>query len=117
MLQSLVMPVLPTVEIELGTNQTNVTWVLTAYLLSASISTPIMGRLGDMYGKKRVFVIALAALAAGSLLAALASTLTVMIIARVVQGIGGGVLPLAFGSSETSSPEPRCPARSASSPR
>src|SRR5690242_2003176 len=97
LLQSLVMPVLPTVEVELGTNQTNVTWVLTAYLLSASISTPIMGRLGDMYGKKRVFVIALAVLAAGSLLAALASTLTVMIIARVVQGIGGGVLPLAFG--------------------
>ncbi|MGG6383436.1 MFS transporter [Paenarthrobacter sp. NEAU-H11] len=97
LLQSLVMPVLPTIEVELGTTQTHVTWVLTAYLLSASVFTPIIGRLGDMHGKKRVFVIALAALAVGSLLAALAESLSVMIVARVIQGIGGGVLPLAFG--------------------
>ncbi|MBA4022599.1 MAG: MFS transporter [Gordonia sp.] len=97
LLQSLVTPVLPTIEQALDTNQTSVTWVLTAYLLSASIFTPIMGRLGDMHGKKRFFVIAMVALAIGSLLAALASSLTVMVIARVIQGIGGGVLPLAFG--------------------
>jgi EmrB/QacA subfamily drug resistance transporter len=97
LLQSLVTPVLPTLEAALGTDQSDVTWVLTAYLLSASISTPILGRLGDMTGKKRMFVLALAALAVGCLLAALATNLTVMIIARVVQGIGGGVLPLAFG--------------------
>jgi EmrB/QacA subfamily drug resistance transporter len=97
LLQSLVTPVLPTLEAALGTNQSDVTWVLTAYLLSASVSTPILGRLGDMTGKKRMFVLALAALAAGCLLAALATDLTTMIIARVVQGIGGGVLPLAFG--------------------
>ena len=97
LLQSLVTPVLPTLEAALGTNQSDVTWVLTAYLLSASIFTPILGRLGDMTGKKRMFVLALAALALGCLLAALATNLTVMIIARVIQGIGGGVLPLAFG--------------------
>lgn len=97
LLQSLVTPVLPTIEHALHTSQTNVTWVLTAYLLSASIFTPILGRMGDMRGKKRMFVIALIALAAGSLIAALASTLPIMIIARVIQGVGGGVLPLAFG--------------------
>jgi len=97
LLQSLVTPVLPTLEAALGTNQSDVTWVLTAYLLSASISTPILGRLGDMTGKKRMFVLALAMLALGCLLAALATDLTMMIIARVIQGIGGGVLPLAFG--------------------
>ena len=74
-----------------------VTWVLTAYLLSASVFTPIMGRLGDMFGKKRLLVVALVALALGSLLAALAGSIMVMIVARVIQGIGGGVLPLAFG--------------------
>ncbi|MFF1555762.1 MFS transporter [Rhodococcus erythropolis] len=105
LLQSLVMPVLPTLETELGTTQANVTWVLTAYLLSASIFTPVMGRLGDMHGKKRLFVIALAALAAGSLLAALATSLPVMIAARVIQGIGGGVLPLAFGIIRDEFPE------------
>jgi EmrB/QacA subfamily drug resistance transporter len=97
LLQSLVTPVLPTIQEDLHTNQNTVTWVLTAYLLSASIFTPIMGRVGDMIGKERVFVVTLGALAAGSLLAALATNVQVMIVARAVQGIGGGVLPLAFG--------------------
>ncbi|MFC1419407.1 MFS transporter [Streptacidiphilus cavernicola] len=97
LLQSLVTPVLPTIQASLHTNQNTVTWVLTAYLLSASIFTPIMGRIGDMIGKERVFAATLIALAAGSLLAALAGNVTVMIIARAIQGIGGGVLPLAFG--------------------
>jgi EmrB/QacA subfamily drug resistance transporter len=97
LLQSLVTPVLPTIQADLHTTQSTVTWVLTAYLLSASIFTPIMGRIGDMIGKERVFVATLAALAVGSLLAALATNITVMIVARVIQGVGGGVLPLAFG--------------------
>jgi EmrB/QacA subfamily drug resistance transporter len=97
LLQSLVTPVLATIAVDLHTDQNTVTWVLTAYLLSASIFTPIMGRIGDMIGKERVFVATLGALAAGSLLAALATNVTVMIIARVIQGVGGGVLPLAFG--------------------
>jgi EmrB/QacA subfamily drug resistance transporter len=97
LLQSLVTPVLPTIQEALHTSQTDVTWVLTAYLLSASIFTPIVGRLGDMSGKKRMFVIALVALAIGCLLSALATNLLVMIIGRVIQGVGGGVLPLAFG--------------------
>ena len=97
LLQSLVTPVLPTIQADLHTTQNTVTWVLTAYLLSASIFTPIMGRIGDIVGQERVFVATLGALAAGSLLAALAGNVQVMIIARVIQGIGGGVLPLAFG--------------------
>src|ERR1700712_3482198 len=86
LLQSLVTPVLPTVQAALHTSQSNVTWVLTAYLLSASIFTPILGRLGDMTGKKRMFVLALVALAVGSLLSAVAFSLMVMIIGRVIQG-------------------------------
>jgi EmrB/QacA subfamily drug resistance transporter len=97
LLQSLVVPVLTTVQHELHTSQDTVTWVLTAYLLSASIMTPILGRVGDMKGKKRVFVGALVALAVGSLLAALAPSIGVMIVARVIQGAGGGMLPVAFG--------------------
>src|SRR5580704_10078609 len=97
LLQSLVRPVLPTMQAGLHTSQNTVTWVLTAYLLSASIFTPIMGRLGDMWGKERLLVAALVALAAGSLLSALASSVAIMLVGRVIQGIGGGVLPLAFG--------------------
>src|ERR1700726_2090101 len=77
LLQSLVIPVLPTIQAGLHTSQNTVTWVLTAYLLSASISTPIVGRLGDMFGKERMLVLALAALGVGCAMAALAGSLTV----------------------------------------
>ena len=97
LLQSLVIPVLPTIQAGLHTSQNSVTWVLTAYLLSAAIFTPIMGRLGDMHGKERLLVMTLVALTVGSLLAAVASSITLMIVARVIQGVGGGVLPLSFG--------------------
>jgi EmrB/QacA subfamily drug resistance transporter len=97
MLQSLVLPVLPTIQTSLHTTQSTVTWVLTAYLLAASIATPIVGRLGDMVGKKKVLVAVLAILALGTLLAAVATSIGVMIVARVIQGAGGAVLPLAFG--------------------
>lgn len=97
LLQSMVNPVLPTIQAALGTDQATVTWVLTAYLVSASVFTPIIGRVGDKVGKERMLVVALAALAVGSLLAAIATSVGVLIAARVIQGIGGGVLPLTFG--------------------
>ena len=97
LLQSLVIPVLTTVAKELHTSQDAATWVLTAYLLSASVMTPILGRVGDMFGKKWVFVATLIALAVGSVLAALAPNIGVMIVARVIQGLAGGMLPVGFG--------------------
>ncbi|MXQ65935.1 MFS transporter [Actinomadura rayongensis] len=95
--QSLVSPVLPTIQHHLHTSQSSVTWVMTAYLLSASVATPVLGKIGDVVGKERMLLVALLALGAGSLLAALASSIGVMIAARVIQGVGGGVLPLVFG--------------------
>ena len=97
MLQSLVVPALPTLQSDLHTTPTGVTWIFTAYLLAASVATPIAGRLGDMFGKKRTLVVVLAGLGAGTLLAALATTLPVMIGARTIQGLGGAIFPLAFG--------------------
>jgi MFS family permease len=97
LLQSLVVPVLPTLQHGLHTSQNNVTWVLTAYLLSASIFTPIVGRFGDMWGKERWLVGALIALLVGCVISAVATSLPIMVVGRVVQGMGGGVLPLAFG--------------------
>jgi EmrB/QacA subfamily drug resistance transporter len=109
LLQSLVIPVLPTIQRELGATQADVTWVLTANLLAASIATPILGRLGDMLGKKRVFVFVLIALGVGCLLSALATSLPLMLGGRVVQGIGGGVMPLAFGIVRDEFPDDRVP--------
>src|ERR1700679_128351 len=97
LLQSLVIPVLPTIQAGLHTSQNTVTWVLTAFLLSASIFTPILGRLGDMWGKERMLAAALAAAAVGSALGAVSHSIGLMIAARSIQGIGGGVLPLSFG--------------------
>jgi EmrB/QacA subfamily drug resistance transporter len=97
LLQSLVIPALPVLEHDLHTTTSGVAWVFTSYLLAASVVTPIAGRLGDMFGKKRVLVITLAGLAVGSLLAALVHTLPLMIAARTIQGLGGAIFPLAFG--------------------
>jgi EmrB/QacA subfamily drug resistance transporter len=94
--QSLVAPALREIQVDLGTSTTAVTWVLTAFLLSASVATPILGRLGDMFGKKRVLVIALTAVAVGTFVSAIASSLGLLVAGRVVQGLGGGVFPLSM---------------------
>ena len=96
LLQSLVAPALPAIQADLNASATGATWILTAYLLSACVATPIVGRLGDMFGKKKMLVITLWVLALGTLLAALSSTIALMTAARVIQGIGGAVFPLAF---------------------
>ena len=97
LLQSLVIPALTTIQSTLHASQNTVTWVVTAYLLSASIFTPVMGRVGDILGKEHVMVATLVALSVGSVIAAEAHSVSVLIIGRAVQGIGGGVIPLAFG--------------------
>jgi EmrB/QacA subfamily drug resistance transporter len=97
MLSSAVIPALSSLEHSLHTNETGVTWLLTGYLLSASIGTSILGRLGDMYGKERLLLVTLAILSVGTFLAAISTSLLVMIIGRVIQGAGGGIFPLAFG--------------------
>src|ERR671938_476212 len=71
LLQTMVAPALPDIQRELGASTSAVTWVLTIYLLSASIATPVLGRLGDMFGKERMLVAVLVGFAVGSLIAAL----------------------------------------------
>src|SRR4051794_14825191 len=97
LLQTMVAPALPAIQRDLGASTTTVTWVLTVYLLTASVATPIVGRLGDIYGKERVLVLTLSAFALGSLIAALSHSLGLLVAGRAVQGIGGAVFPLAFG--------------------
>jgi MFS family permease len=97
LLQSLVAPALPDIQHALHTSENSVSWVLTAYLLSASVATPLIGRLGDMYGKERLLMIVLALLSLGTVVSALSSGLPLMIVGRVIQGAAGGIFPLAFG--------------------
>jgi MFS family permease len=97
LVQSLVIPALPTLQHRLHTTQTGVTWIFTAYMLASAVSLPLAGRLGDMFGRRRILLAALAALSLGILVAALTSSLAVMIAARALQGVGGAIFPLSFG--------------------
>jgi MFS family permease len=96
LLQSLVVPALPQIQESFHTSESAVGWVLTVFLLSASVTTPIIGRLGDMYGKERLLMIVLVLLGIGTLISAVASSLGLMLVGRAVQGVGGGIFPLAF---------------------
>ncbi len=107
LVQSMVNPALETLRQSLRTDQLGVSWVLTSYLLSSALLTPILGRLGDRFGKRLLLVAALGLLVAGSVVGALAHLLPVMVLGRVLQGAGGAVLPLAFGVIRDLAPAPR----------
>lgn len=108
-LSAAVIPALPTLQRDLHTTETGVTWVLTAYLLAASVGTSVLGRLGDMYGKERVLLWTLLILAAGTLLSAVSDSLVVVIVGRTLQGAAGGIFPLAFGIVRDEFPRERVP--------
>ena len=108
-LQSLIVPVLPVIQSELHTTTAGVTWAVTAWLVSAAVATPLVGRIGDLAGRRRTFLIAVAGVALGSLVAAAAPTIGVLIIARVIQGLGGAMFPLAFGLLREAFPVHRLP--------
>jgi EmrB/QacA subfamily drug resistance transporter len=106
-LSSAVIPALPTFQHQLHTSETGATWLLTSFLLSASVGTAIIGRLGDIYGKERLLLWTLLILAAGTLLAAVSGSLTMLIVARVLQGVAGGIFPLAFSIARDEFPAER----------
>jgi EmrB/QacA subfamily drug resistance transporter len=94
--QTTLIPALGELAGELDTDASGVAWTLTGYLLSAAVCTPIFGRLGDMFGKRRLLVISLGVFALGSVVSALANDLEILVAGRVLQGAGGGIFPLCF---------------------
>ena len=106
-LQSLIIPVLSTIGTDLGADAVGQTWMLTAWLISAAVATPLLGRAGDLVGRRRMYLVALGAVALGSVLAAFAPNLTVMLVARVLQGLGAAVFPLGFGLVRDAFPRDR----------
>ena len=89
--QTIVSTALPTIVGDLD-GQSHVSWVVTSYLLSQTIATVLAGRLGDLFGRKRVFQLSAALFVAASALCGLATSMAWLITARGVQGIGGGGL-------------------------
>ncbi|MFI9610509.1 MFS transporter [Streptomyces sp. NPDC052023] len=96
-MQTLLVPVIKDLPQLLDTSPSNATWVLTSTLLSGAVATPIMGRLGDLYGKRRLLVLSLTVMVFGALVSAFTSTLVPMIIGRTLQGFAMGAIPLGIG--------------------
>jgi EmrB/QacA subfamily drug resistance transporter len=94
--QTLVIPALPALQRDLDTSTAWATWLLTAFLLSASVLTPLLGKLGDQHGKERLLVISLSIFLLGSIGGIFAWNIGALIVCRVIQGAGGAVFPLAF---------------------
>ena len=107
--QTTVIPALGEMQKELGASASGIAWMVTAYLLVASIATPIFGKLGDMFGKERLLAVSLAAFAVGSVVCALSDSLGLMIVGRGLQGLGGGVFPLSFGIIRDEFPADKVP--------
>jgi MFS family permease len=91
---TLVLPVLPVLPELLGSSPNATSWVATVTLLAGAVANPVVGRLGDMYGKRRMLLVSLSLLTAGSLVGALAQTLTLLLVGRALQGMAIGVIPL-----------------------
>jgi MFS family permease len=80
-------------------------WILTAYLITGAVMTPIAGRLSDVYGKKKVLTIIMAIYIMGTLLGGLSTNIIIMIFSRIIQGIGLAMFPVAFGIIREKFPE------------
>ncbi len=94
MAQTLVIPIIGSLPDLLHTSASNASWVVTITLLTGAISTPVMGRLADMHGKKKMILIALIPFIVGSVICALSGSLVPMVIGRGLQGLATGVVPL-----------------------
>ena len=93
---AVVTPALPQIQDGLNTTPAVAAWALTAMTLSAAVATPVVGRLGDLYGPRRVLLAVLGAATAGTVVAAAAWTVPVLLAGRALSGVGSGVFPLAY---------------------
>jgi EmrB/QacA subfamily drug resistance transporter len=110
--QVIVVAALPVFGRQFGVSAAAAAWLLTGFMLAAAVATPVAGRLGDLYGYRRVMIASLLVLVAGSVLAAAADhagSFAGLLSGRVVQGLSAGVLPVAFGLARRIVPAKRLP--------
>ncbi|MYT27766.1 MULTISPECIES: MFS transporter [unclassified Streptomyces] len=106
-MQTLLVPVVKDLPTLLGTAPSNAMWVMTATLLAGAVATPIMGRLGDLYGKRRMLLASLGIMVVGSLVCGFTGQLIVMIVGRALQGFAMGAIPLGIGLMRDALPRER----------
>ncbi|CAL9434099.1 MFS transporter [Streptomyces sp. enrichment culture] len=96
-MQTLLVPVIKDLPQLLDTTPSNATWVMTSTLLSGAVATPIMGRLGDLFGKRRMLIVSLSVMVVGALISAFSDALLPVIVGRTLQGFAMGAIPLGIG--------------------
>ncbi|MFJ4848555.1 MULTISPECIES: MFS transporter [unclassified Streptomyces] len=107
LLQTLVVPLIPDFPLLLDTSPPGASWVVTITLITGAVVTPVSGRIGDLFGKRRALLLTLAAAVVGSVVSALTSSLWPMVIGRGLQGCVIGVIPLALGVFRDALPSAR----------
>ncbi|MDN5745948.1 MAG: MFS transporter, partial [Nocardioidaceae bacterium] len=107
--QTLLLPLLPELPNLLSTSTDNASWLVTATLMTGAISTPTVSRLADMYGKRRMMLVALAVSVLGSLLGALSESLPLLVGARALQGVGMALVPVGIAIMRDELPREKVP--------
>lgn len=107
LMQSVVIPLVPQLPELLDASASDTSWAVTATLLAGAVATPVMGRLGDMYGKRRMLLFSLIVLVIGSVVIATSNSLLPMIIGRTLQGMAAGVIALGISIMRDTVPTER----------
>ncbi|HIZ99006.1 MAG TPA: MFS transporter [Candidatus Janibacter merdipullorum] len=96
--QTMVLPLLPELPELIGTSTSNASWIITATLIAGAVATPVISRMADMYGKRRMILLTLAIVAVGALIGGVSTALPLLILARVLQGIGMALVPVGIAT-------------------
>ncbi|MFJ9560102.1 MFS transporter [Streptomyces fuscichromogenes] len=107
LMQTLVIPIVPELPTLLNAPASDTAWAVTATLLAAAVATPVVGRLGDMIGKRRMLLTSIVLLVSGSVVCALADSLVPMIVGRTLQGLAAAVVPLGISIMRDALPAER----------
>src|SRR6185437_2191157 len=95
--ETMVLPAIPNFIKDFGVSYNTASWILSSYLIAGAVMTPIAGKLSDVYGKKKILLIVMMIYSAGILGGGFANSFDSMILARIAQGVGISMFPIAFG--------------------
>ncbi|MGA8739394.1 MAG: MFS transporter, partial [Nitrososphaeraceae archaeon] len=95
--ETMLLPAIPDIIKEFNISYNTASWILSAYLIAGAVSTPVAGKLSDVYGRKKMVMIIMIIYIVGISLGGLSTNITFLVVARVIQGIGISMFPIAFG--------------------
>ena len=96
--QTMVLPLVPDLPDLIGTTAGNASWMITATLVAGAVATPVISRMADMYGKRRMILVTLAIVALGALVGGLSTSIPFLILARALQGMGMALVPIGIAT-------------------